>query len=289
MKARLSSVLPGLLLLLFSFSVIADSPIWRVEKNGQHLFLGGTIHVLAASDYPLPSAFDKAYRQAARLVLETDMQKLQSLEFQQAMLRELTYSDGSNLQNRLNRNTYQGLEQFFSARGIPMATIVNFKPGMVVTMMTMVELQRLGIDGIGVDAYYSARAIEDRKKLGQLESVETQIAFLANMGVGKEDEMLSFSLSEVAQLSSMMKSMKHAWRRGDVKKLEEFGITDLINDFPDVYKSLLLDRNNAWIPQIEAMAKTKEIELILVGALHLAGKDGLLTQLRARGYQIKMM
>ncbi len=289
MKPRISITSLSLLLVLFSHSVIAASPVWKVEKNGHHLFIGGTIHVLASTDYPLPSTFDKAYRQSAILVLETDMQKLQSPGFQQAILRELTYSDGRNLQEVLNRNTYRELEQFFSARGIPMEAIVNFKPGMVVTMMTMVELQRLGIDGVGVDAYYSARAIEDRKKLGKLEPVETQIAFLANMGAGQENEMLSFSLSDVEQLPAMMKSMKDAWRRGDLKKLEKIGISDLRYDFPEIYKSLLVDRNNAWMPQIEAMARTKEIELILVGALHLAGEDGLLAQLNARGYKIKMM
>jgi uncharacterized protein YbaP (TraB family) len=289
MKTRLSLVSLGCLLVLFSHSVIAASPVWKVEKNGHHLFIGGTIHVLASADYPLPSSFDRAYRQSEILVLETDMQKLQSPGFQATMLRELTYSDGRNLQKVLDRNTYRELEQFFSARGIPMEAIVNFKPGMVVTMMTMVELQRLGIDGVGVDAYYSARAIEDRKKLGKLEPVETQIAFLANMGAGQENEMLSFSLSDVEQLPGMMKSMKDAWRRGDVGKLEKLGISELKKDFPEIYKALLLDRNNAWMPKIEAMARTKEIELVLVGALHLAGRDGLLAQLKSRGYSIKMM
>ena len=289
MKTRLSIILSGCLLVLFSHSVIAASPVWKVEKNGHHLFIGGTIHVLASADYPLPSTFDKAYRESEKLVLETDMQKLQSPGFQATMMRELTYSDGRNLQKVLDRDTYRELEQFFSARGIPMAAINNFKPGMVVTMMTMVELQRLGIDGVGVDAYYSARAIEDRKKLGKLEPVETQIAFLANMGAGQENEMLSFSLSDVEQLPVMMKSMKDAWRRGDMEKLEKLGISELEKDFPEVYKALLLDRNNAWMPQIEAMARTKEIELVLVGALHLAGRDGLLAQLKARGYKIDMM
>ena len=289
MKTRLSIISLGCLLVLFSHSVIAASPVWKIEKNGHHLFIGGTIHVLASADYPLPSTFDKAYRESEKLVLETDMQKLQSPGFQATMMRELTYSDGRNLQKVLDRDTYRELEQFFSARGIPMAAINNFKPGMVVTMMTMVELQRLGIDGVGVDAYYSARAIEDRKKLGKLEPVETQIAFLANMGAGQENEMLSFSLSDVEQLPVMMKSMKDAWRRGDMEKLEKLGISELEKDFPEVYKALLLDRNNAWMPQIEAMARTKEIELVLVGALHLAGRDGLLAQLKARGYKIDMM
>ncbi len=289
MKIRSSLGFVTLLLTIFSHSVLAGSPIWQIEKNGYQLFIGGTFHMLARADYPLPSAFDTAYRQSAKLVLETDMQKLQSPEFQATMMRELSYTDGRNLQQLLNRDTYTALEQFFAARGIPMASIVNFKPGLVVTMMTMLELQRLGLDGVGVDAYFSARAIDDQKKLGQLETVEAQISFLAGMGAGREDAMLSFSLDEVEQLPVLMSSMKAAWRRGDMGKLKELGISSLKKDFPKLHKQLLVDRNNAWMPQIEAMLKTPEVELVLVGALHLAGEDGLLAQLAARGYSIKML
>ena len=289
MKIRSSLGLVTCLLVIFSHSVLAGSPVWQIEKNGYQLFIGGTFHMLAPSDYPLPSAFDRAYRQSAQLVLETDMQKLQSPEFQATMMRELSYTDGRNLQQFLSRDTYAALEQFFAERGIPMASIVNFKPGLVITMMTMLELQRLGLDGVGVDAYFSARAIDDRKNLGQLETVEAQIALLAGMGVGQEDEMLSFSLDEVEQLPVLMSSMKAAWRRGDMRELKELGISSLKKDFPKLHKELLVDRNNAWMPQIEAMLKTAEVELVLVGALHLAGEDGLLAQLAALGYRIKML
>jgi uncharacterized protein YbaP (TraB family) len=40
------------------------------------------------------------------------------------------------------------------------------------------------------------------------------------------------------------------------------------------------------MPQIEKMLTTAEIELILVGALHLAGQEGLLNQLEKKGYGV---
>jgi len=83
--------------------------------------------------------------------------------------------------------------------------------------------------------------------------------------------------------------MKQAWRRGDVSKLKELGITPFKNDFPEMHKALLIDRNNAWMPQIETMLKTRAVEFVLVGALHLAGEDGLLTQLSARGYKVRKL
>jgi hypothetical protein len=60
-------------------------------------------------------------------------------------------------------------------------------------------------------------------------------------------------------------------------------------DFPEIYQALLIDRNNTWIAQIEAMSKTAEVEFILVGALHLVGSDGLLSMLSSRGYQITQL
>jgi uncharacterized protein YbaP (TraB family) len=277
------------LLLVSSLPVHAESSVWTVEKDGYRLFIGGTIHMLSESDYPLPEAFEKAYLESAEVVLETDMQKLQSPEFQTTMMRQLSYPDGQNLRQVLKKSTYQALEQFFTPRGIPMSTVVGFKPGMVATMMTMVELQRLGLAGIGVDAYFSTKSIGDQKKLGQLETVESQIAFIANMGIGQEDKMLLYSLADIEKLPTLMRSMKRAWRQGDISKLKELGITPFKNDFPEIHKALLIDRNNAWMPQIETMLKTRAVEFVLVGALHLAGEDGLLTQLATRGYTVRKL
>ncbi len=277
------------LLLVVSFPVYAESSVWTVEKGGNTIFLGGTIHLLTESDYPLPEAYEKAYAGSVEVVLETDMQKLQSPEFQAIMMRELRYSDGRNLQQVVNKNTYRAVEQFFTTRGIPMANIIGFKPGMVSTMMTMVELRRLGLVGIGVDAYFSTKSINDQKKLGQLETVETQLAFIANMGAGQADEMLIYTLADIENLPTLMQSTKDAWRRGDMAQLGEVGITPFKNEFPAIYQALLVDRNNAWMPQIEAMLKTRAVEFVLVGALHLAGNNGLLAQLTARGYKVRQL
>ncbi len=278
-----------LLLLFFSLPVYAGSSVWTVEKDGNRLFIGGTVHLLTASDYPLPPAYEKAYNGSVKVVLETNMQKLQSPEFQAIMMRELSYSDGRNLEQVVNQDTYAALEQFFSKRGIPMAGIIGFKPGMVSIMMTLVELQRLGLAGIGVDAYYSTKSTNDQKKLGQLESVETQIAFIASMGAGQVDEMLIYTLADIERLPELMNSMKDAWRRGNLAELKAIGITPFKNEFPDIYQALVVDRNNAWLPKIEAMVKSREVEFVLVGALHLAGDNGLLAQLGARGYRVRQL
>lgn len=89
----------GLLSILFSVSSFAETSLWKITKNNHHLYLGGTVHILAESDYPLPSPYEKAYQLSHRIVFETDLQKLQSPEFQQAMLASLSYQNGKTLKD----------------------------------------------------------------------------------------------------------------------------------------------------------------------------------------------
>ena len=69
-------------------------------------------------------------------------------------------------------------------------------------------------------------------------------------------------------------------------KLAGLSIQDFKTDYPDVYESLLVVRNNNWMPQIERLFSTPETEFVLVGALHLAGPDSVLKKLKDKGYSV---
>jgi uncharacterized protein YbaP (TraB family) len=60
-------------------------------------------------------------------------------------------------------------------------------------------------------------------------------------------------------------------------------------DYPRIYQSLLVERNNNWMPRIKKLLQHPEPKLILVGALHLAGPDGLLAILAGNGYQLEQL
>lgn len=277
------------LLILASLPAQAASPVWAIEKNGRLMFIGGTLHLLTPQDYPLPAGFESAYRQAESVVFETDMDKLKDPQFQQLLRQRLTYPDEQNLRRALRADTYRRLVDFFSARDVPMTDIDRYKPGMVAILITFIELQRLGVVDAGVDDYFNARLAEDGKQKGQLETIEQQIEFIANMGAGNEDAMLSYNLEEIARLPETWRSLTRAWRDGDMDRLDELSGAPLRQDFPGIYRSMLVHRNQAWLPQLEALAASQQVELVLVGALHLAGADGLLAALADRGYAIRQL
>lgn len=278
-----------LLLAVLSFSALAQTSLWKISKNNQQLYIGGTIHVLAKSDYPLPKAFDDAYQKSSRLVFETDISVMSSPEFQQKMLLAVSYQDGRTLKSVLSPSTYQLLENYCKRAGLPIDNLRLFKPGMLAITLLYIELRRLGIAEAGVDQYFTALGRADGKPLGQLESPDEQLGFLVNLGKGHENELVLQTIQEIQDLPAIMTQMTTAWRSGKGRELADLILKDMQKDFPGIYKDLIVDRNNAWVPKIEKMLKTSEVEMILVGAAHLVGKDGVIEQLRRRGYTIEQL
>ena len=63
MKFALNKIFISIIFFAFlanSALLSAKGPVWKVSKGGQTVYLGGTIHLLSPSDYPLPEEFEEA-------------------------------------------------------------------------------------------------------------------------------------------------------------------------------------------------------------------------------------
>ncbi|MGJ8679286.1 TraB/GumN family protein [Paraglaciecola sp.] len=263
--------------------------VWKVSSDTDSLYIGGTIHVLAKEDYPLPKEYDQAFKLADNVVFETDMSVVNSPEFAQKMMGQMMLPAGTTIDKILKPTTYAALETHLTARGIPIQNFASFKPSMLAITLSMIELQILGLTSEGVDLYYSKAATGQNKQQLWLETPEQQIEFLSKLGQGDEDAMIEYTLKDIAKMPTMIDKLRKAWRVGDMPALAEVGIKDFVVDYPEIYRDLLVTRNNNWIPQIENMIKSKPVEFIMVGALHLAGPDSVLKALKAKGYKIEKL
>ena len=208
-----------LLLVLFSSQCFSETSLWRVSKGAHSLFIGGTIHVLRKTDFPLPAAFDDAFNQSSKLVFETDIAATEDPAFGQQMMQRLMYSDGQTLQAGLSPKTYQQLERFCTERGVPVLMFQQMRPPAAVLTLMMLELQRLGISNAGEDRHYFQRAQAEHKKIGELETAAEQLDFVANIGKGREDDFVRYSLKDMQELELIMAELTEAWREGDQKKM----------------------------------------------------------------------
>jgi uncharacterized protein YbaP (TraB family) len=66
-------------------------------------------------------------------------------------------------------------------------------------------------------------------------------------------------------------------------------LEEMKEDWLPVYKSMIVDRNNAWMPQIEECINSGSVFFVVVGLAHLHGPDGLLKLLEDAGCTIEQL
>lgn len=287
LKTILLSVVISLALITLSY---AKSPVWKASKGDDYIYLGGTIHLLSEKDYPLPEAFQVAYANTDTVVLETDVQGLEAPELQQKLLNTISYQDHRALSNVLDREVYSQLDELLKERNLPIAVFDKFTPAGAIMTITQYELGRLSlIGGEGVDLYFAKRASRDDKESFYLETVDEQISFIQSMNQLDPNTMVKSGIEEINSIKDVWQGLLAAWRSGDLAKLDALGIDDMQKQFPTLYQTMLADRNRAWLDDIDRLMQNQEKEFILVGALHMAGEDGLIAELKRKGFTLEQL
>ena len=282
-------MLLALCLTAFS-SAVAQSSVWLVEKDGQKLYLGGTLHVLSSADFPLPDEYEQAYNNSDTLIFETDIKELSNPVNQLAIMTAMTYTDGRTLQSVLSPEVYQMLSTHMQSRGLALNIFQSFSAGGISLMLTVIELQALGLTESGVDEYYYNKAVADNKTLAFFETLDDQLGFLSVLGEGIEDQVVSHSISDLEKLPKLLTEMISQWREGDVEGMDNAMLDEFRSEYPDAYQSLIVNRNTTWLPIIETMlSNDQESEFVLVGVGHMVGSDGLLERLRQWGYKVQQI
>lgn len=265
------------------------SSVWKVSKGTDYIYVGGTVHILPASEFPLPKAFDKAYKDSQGIVLETDLPDPNDVQAQMKMMQAMAYTDGRTLKDVLKPKTYEALSSYFAQFGASVEQLQGFKPGFIMTMMLAMAAQKEQMAGEGVDAYFDKQAIKDKKLVEYLESVEFQINMLANLGEGQEDKFINSNLDQMNDFKPLMLKMIKAWRSGDVATIEQVLNEQMKDENPEMYNTMITARNKNWIGKIENLFTDNDKEFVLVGAGHLAGDDNVLELLSEKGYKISQM
>jgi hypothetical protein len=96
------------------------------------------------------------------------------------------------------------------------------------------------------------------------------------------------TLTEAADLRELMDDLILAWRSGDIDYLGQTLLDD-VSGHPELYETIVASRNRLWADTIDELLERDEDYLVVVGALHLVGEDGVPQLLQRRGVKIEQM
>lgn len=259
--------------------------VTRSDQPGQSLLLGGSIHLLRQADFPLPAEFTTALSLANQLVLESDISPEQQAQLGARMATLSQLEAGKTLAELLSPAVWQRLSAYCHKAKLPLEQLQQSKPFFLSMMLTVTYLQRLGFVP-GVDYYLDEQARKAGKPIGQLESAEEILAMMKAVDSLKPDDIIKSTLDDMDRIEPTLASLLTAWREGDLSVIQKEMVAPMQEQMPQLYKLMLVERNQRWLPQLERLFASPGVELVVVGSAHLTGPDGLISQLIARGYRV---
>ena len=276
-----------LLFILFTASgVQAESSVWVVSSSKATVYLVGSFHMLRASDYPLPAEFFTAYQASRKIIFEVPPGEMESPEYMEMFLSAAIYNDGTTLKDHITSAAYTKAESFCKERNYPLEQYQLFKPTFFVMTLTVLEMNKIGADPKkGVDYFFQDKAIQDGKATGSLETVDQQIGILTSVDASVGSDQILQTIDELRQIEVMLGEHLAAWRKGDEAKMEDLYIKGLMA-YQKLYQTLIVDRNNKWVKDIESYLNGSGNTMVVVGAAHLVGDNGLVNLLRKHGYRV---
>ena len=262
---------------------------WKATGKGGTIYLMGSIHVMSDSFYPLNPALEFAFKDSDLLVEEVDLAEMLDPSAQMSILSKGMLPPNQSLDKVLSPATLALVQRAAGDLGGAGGPLMRFKPWMLAIALQGMELMKAGFDPeLGLDKHFYDQAKAGGKGVQGLETVEFQISRFDTMTMEQQDRMLAETLKELATETATVGKLGDAWKAGDVAVMETIALADLKSD-PLMYQRLLVERNKNWMPKIEPLFARRGRALVVVGAAHLVGPDGLIAMLKAKGYTVEQL
>jgi len=284
----------GWLVLAVSLSSAAQDrghavSMWKLDGETNSVYLLGSVHLLRAEDHPLPSIIDEAYGEAETLIMELDMDDIDPVEAQ-SLVNELgLIQDDRSLSDLMGPERYAEAEALANSAEIPLTMLGKSEPWLAAITVEQLMLARIGFNPLfGIENHLMEKAVGDNKEIIGLETIREQLEFLDSMSLESQRALLLQSLKESVDIQKIMDELVHAWRHGDIAFMED-NMLDEMKRYPELYSTIVVERNLNWLKKIEELLDDDDDYLIVVGALHLIGEDGVPALLTKRGREIQQL
>ena len=302
----------------------ADSTglFWKVEKNGNTVYMLGAIHFGRASMYPMSDDIENAYDDSDEFAVEVNILKPAP---QEAMDIQM-YSDGTTIKDHLDEEDYEILVEALQKYNITPEALGTYKDWVIAQILNNLQtldtsagdgMEAVNVDGI--DGYYMNVATIQNRPITELESHMLQLEMMDNKGAEYKELELAMAIEslvsdekpseeELSEAATQLNEMAAYWCQGDAAKLKDYVFTkeegeldtsDLTEEEKELVEKALQqaddfkkvfwdDRDKGMAEKIEAMLNSEEGKtyFVTVGAGHYISDTGIIGYLKDKGYEV---
>jgi Uncharacterized protein conserved in bacteria len=289
--------------------------LWKTSKNGNTVYMLGSIHLADNSIYPFSNKIIAAYQAADALVLELNF-------FDQAGYTEsmamTTYADGTTLKDHVSKATYDKVVAAAAKYGITEQAIAMYKPWAL--FLTFTSYASSGANNatdasksaaLGIDMNFATNAYTTGKPIMEVEGYVNQMKAVDNFSDELEEYLLNETLdsingtkgNEKSDTAANLELMLKLWHDGDVENfLKTFNMSTEypeLNDTSANNKKLLDEyidklftkRDVGMADYIDNLLKSEgsKTYFVIVGSGHYISNHSVLDILKDKGYEISQI
>lgn len=296
----------------------AKGLMWQVKKGDTTLILLGSVHMANHGIYPFDPSMVAAYDKADALYVEANI--LNPTAGYDQFLNAAKFAEGTQLKDKIDKALYAKLQEVCKLYQIPEANLTSFKPWMVaLSLSNVVTTATDSLTGanknaaLGIDVYFLARTLLDKKPVVELEGLAFQGQLFDSLSDDFEAKYLSSVLDQLLALASkdvnnkdvqaikaqaqktqeQFKAWLTLWKQGDkagFKSASAEAFSTSSESIDNELTALLLGkRDQAMAEKLAALLEKgeKKTYFVVVGAAHLITDKMVVDILKSKGYTVE--
>lgn len=273
-----------------------NSLLWKISGNGlsSPSYLFGTHHLVPVSFLDSIPQWKSAFSETKQVVGEIDFNN--QMEMQMKIMASSLLPEGVSYDSLMGKEDYKLLDSVLTdLTGIGMEQFDQMKPAMVNTLLSAVLYKKfypsIGDGEDALDQFFQEEADNYYRPVVGLETADEQIALLFDsQPLKRQAELLLCTVKHPNYVKRRMDEMQTAYYAQNLNAMAELlDVTPADAPCPDTpaeKDTMNKNRNEKWMEKLPAIMASKP-SFIVVGCLHLVGKNGLIRLLRKQGYVVE--
>lgn len=280
--------------LLATTGIVNAQLLWKISGNGltQPSYIFGTHHLAPLSITETTLGFNEALNEVSAVYGEIEMDKMQSTEAQQQMMAMLMAPADSTLNKVFTPEQLASIDALLSrySGGMPISTsnFNGFKPVLLSNTLTLLLAAKAFPDFNPMqqlDASIQQIAAAKGKIIKGFETVDFQMNLLFGNSIAEQAAELLKAVDNEDIVVEMTRLLTQAYITGDLDEMLR-----LMNDprsgmTAEQAEKVITERNATWVQLLLGILPTASI-MIVVGAGHLPGENGLISLLQKAGFSV---
>ena len=283
-----AAALAGFALVLGGVPASAEPGLWVAKGPHATVYLFGTIHLLKLHQAWESPAVARALAASQALWLEVPDPDDQAEA--KKLAAQLGYDPQHPLSSKLAPPDLARLDAAAKSLGIAQGekAFEPMRPWFVSVALEGAIVAHAGYDpNRGVEQLLLHDESLVNKPIHGFETFAQQMHFFSNLSPPLELDLLRNTLQDFAKGSSQLDALVDAWTKGDDAAIARIMVDEVKRPFPQLYRTLLVNRNLAWADRIATMLHGSGVTFIAVGAAHLAGPDSVQLALKHKGVAVE--